>query len=96
MYKQFAQALKWYPGVNECHVRRVSSLKAHNAESNLIIFRPFVEQHKVFGDWYWQCGLKDIQRLIEEHLLEGKLVKEKWRGRCGMKPDAMSRFLKFQ
>ncbi|KAL0489280.1 ferredoxin, 2Fe-2S [Acrasis kona] len=85
-----------YPGANHVTIRRSSDLRAHDAEGTLIIYRPFAQQKKVFGDWYWNVSADNVTELIEKHILKGDIVKHLWRGRGGMTPAITKQFLKFQ
>jgi (2Fe-2S) ferredoxin len=40
------------------------------------------------GDWYGNVTPENISDLIEQHMVQGKIVWELWRGRMGLAPEA--------
>jgi (2Fe-2S) ferredoxin len=77
-------------------IRRVNHLGGHKYAANIIIYQYNPSNNKVFGDWYGYVDINDIDRLIDQHLVHHRIVKDIWRGRAGMKPDFCEKFLQFQ
>jgi (2Fe-2S) ferredoxin len=60
-------------------VRRTSHVGGHAFAGNVLIYPG--------GDWYGYVTPEDIPRLVENHLVEGQIVTDLWRGRMGMIPE---------
>lgn len=94
--EKLKQQLQLHPSCREVRVYRTSDVSGHKYAGNVIIFKYSPDMKKYFGDWYGYVNDgTDVDRLVDEHLLRGKIVKDMWRGRCGMDLDA-AKFLKFQ
>jgi len=57
-------------------VRRTSHVGGHAFAGNVLIYPG--------GDWYGYVTPEDIPRLVEDHLIDGVIVRDLWRGRMGM------------
>lgn len=64
---------------NVVAVRRTSHVGGHAFAGNVLIYPG--------GNWYGFVTPEDVPRLVENHLLEGKIVTDLWRGRMGMEPE---------
>lgn len=95
----------------DVYVRRSSHLGAHKFAGkniimknvlifigNVVIYRYSEEMEKWFGDWFGYVALDDVERIIKNYIVKGKLgqLKDIWRGRCNMKNTTAQAFLKFQ
>jgi hypothetical protein len=78
-------------------IRRVTDLGGFKHETNLIMWnwQTIERTRKSIGDWYWNIGLNDIDKLLST-LKTNKIIIDRWRGRCGMKASTVHNFLKFQ
>jgi (2Fe-2S) ferredoxin len=61
-------------------LHQTSHVGGHAYAGNLLIYPG--------GDWYGYVTPENVSDLIEQHLIEGKIVRELWRGRMGMAPEA--------
>ena len=57
-------------------VRRTSHVGGHAFAGNVLVYPG--------GDWYGYVTPEDIPRLVEDHLIDGVIVRDLWRGRMGM------------
>jgi len=53
-----------------------SHVGGHKFAGNVIIYPG--------GDWYGYVTPQDVPRLVEQHLVEGRIVTDLWRGRMGL------------
>lgn len=53
-----------------------SHVGGHEYAGNVLIYPE--------GDWYGYVTPEDVPRLIDQHLLGGQIVRERWRGRMGL------------
>lgn len=91
-----AAAASLHPKCRSARVYRTSCVTGHKYAGNVIVFKYSPEMKKYFGDWYGCVNdAEDVDRLVDSHLVRGKIVKDIWRGRCAMELDA-DKFLKFQ
>ncbi len=60
-------------------IHQTSHVGGHVYAGNVLIYPG--------GDWYGYVTPENASNLIEQHLLQGKIVAELWRGRMGMAPD---------
>jgi (2Fe-2S) ferredoxin len=60
-------------------VRCTSHVGGHRFAGNVLIYPG--------GDWYGYVTPNDIPRIIDWHILKGKIVTDLWRGRMGLSPD---------
>jgi len=97
IYKEFAEQIPQTRFKDQpVSIRRVTHIGGHKFAGNVIIYQYSAGNQKVFGDWYGYVDLKDVSRLINEHMIGGRIVKDLWRGRAGMKADFAEKFLQFQ
>jgi (2Fe-2S) ferredoxin len=61
-------------------IRRTSHVGGHAFAGNVLIYPG--------GDWYGFVTPEDVPRLVEDHLVGGNIVTDRWRGRLGMAPEA--------
>jgi hypothetical protein len=61
---------------NEVAVRGSSHVGGHKFAGNVLIYPG--------GDWYGYVTPADVPRLVEQHLISGRLVTDLWRGRMGL------------
>ncbi len=66
-------------------VRATSHLGGHKYAGNVIIYPG--------GDWYGYVTPADVPRLVEQHLEQGQLVADLWRGRMGLSPAAQQELI---
>jgi hypothetical protein len=66
-------------------VRATSHLGGHKYAGNVIIYPG--------GDWYGYVTPADVPRLVEQHLEQGQLVADLWRGRMGLSPEAQQELI---
>ncbi len=59
-------------------VRRTSHVGGHRFAGNVLIYPG--------GDWYGYVTPDDVPRIIDQHMLKGKIVTDLWRGRMGLSP----------
>ena len=57
-------------------VRGTSHVGGHRFAGNVIVYPG--------GDWYGHVTPEDAARIVEGHLLQGRIVSELWRGRMGL------------
>ena len=77
-------------------VQSCSHLGGHKFAGNVIIFGADASSGGVVGDWYGYVSEKDVDRLIERHLLKNEVVTELWRGRMGLSPADQEEFVRRQ
>ena len=58
-------------------VRRTSHVGGHEYAGNVIVYPE--------GDWYGYVTPADVDRILEQHVLGGEIVDDRWRGRMGLK-----------
>ncbi|GAP63826.1 hypothetical protein ARMA_2249 [Ardenticatena maritima] len=61
-----------------------SHLGGHKFAGNIIVYPS--------GDWYGLVTPADVERIVREHLREGRIVAALWRGRIGMEQDEQRAF----
>lgn len=60
-------------------VRGASHVGGHRFAGNLLIYPG--------GDWYGYVTPEEVPGIVSQHLAQGKLVRELWRGRMGLTPE---------
>lgn len=65
--------------LDQITVRRTSHVGGHAFAANVLIYPG--------GDWYGYVTPDDVPRLIDQHLLQGEIVSDLWRGRMGLGPE---------
>jgi (2Fe-2S) ferredoxin len=60
-------------------IHRTSHVGGHVFAGNVLIYPG--------GDWYGFVTPEDVPRLVEDHLVRGNIVTDRWRGRLGMAPE---------
>lgn len=60
-------------------VHKTSHVGGHAFAGNVLIYPR--------GDWYGFVRPEDVPQLVEQHLVEGYVVRNLWRGRMGMAPE---------
>jgi hypothetical protein len=63
-------------------LHQTSHVGGHAFAGNLLIYPG--------GDWYGYITPENVSELIDQHLIQGKIVSELWRGRMGMAPEAQT------
>ena len=95
LYQAFAEQLPQSSIADKkIDIRRCTHVGGHKYAGNLIIYQEH-RNRKVFGDWYGYVEEKDVARLIDEHLANNQIVKDLWRGRCGLSQELSEKFLQF-
>jgi hypothetical protein len=61
-------------------VLATSHVGGHEYAGNVLIYPE--------GDWYGYVTPDDVPRLIDQHLLGGQIVRDRWRGRMGLSREA--------
>ena len=74
--KQFKKELAVRGLSQEVSVRGTNHVGGHRFAGNVIVYPG--------GDWYGHATPEDVAQIIEEHLLQGRIVSELWRGRMGL------------
>ncbi|MFZ0548084.1 MAG: sucrase/ferredoxin-like family protein [Candidatus Promineifilaceae bacterium] len=64
---------------NKVAVRRTSHVGGHAFAGNVLIYPG--------GNWYGYVTPEDVPRLIDEHLFQGEIVADLWRGRMALQPE---------
>jgi len=95
IFKKFSDHFLTY---KDYHVKRVSHLGQHMFAANVLIYQKNNDPRilKYFGDFYGFVSLEDVDKIIEQHLMHGKIVRENWLGRCDCSKDTAKLLLKFQ
>ena len=57
-------------------VQRTSHIGGHRFAGNVIIYPG--------GDWYGRVTPRDVPRIVDNHILNGQVVPELWRGKMGL------------
>jgi len=66
----------------EVTVRRTSHVGGHRFAGNVLIYPG--------GDWYGYVTPADALRIIDQHIVQGEIVTDLWRGRMGLLPEEQS------
>jgi len=63
-----------------------SHVGGHKFAGNIIIYggRGSCAASAFTGDWYGCVTAESVARIVEEHIRDGKVVKDHWRGRMGL------------
>jgi (2Fe-2S) ferredoxin len=64
-------------------VRRSSHVGGHEYAGNVLIYPG--------GDWYGYVTPGDVERIVDQHIGAGQIVRDLWRGRMGLSPEEQLR-----
>jgi hypothetical protein len=66
-------------------VRRTSHVGGHKYAGNVLIYPS--------GDWYGYVTPGDVERIVDQHIGAGHIVRDLWRGRMGLSPEEQLRMV---
>lgn len=64
---------------NQITVYRTSHVGGHAYAGNVLIYPG--------GDWYGYVRPADVPRILDQHVLQGQILTNHWRGRMGLAPE---------
>lgn len=76
LFAAFESALAAHLLTDSVTLRGSSHVGGHKFAGNVLIYPG--------GDWYGYVAPQDVARLVEQHLVQGQIVKDLWRGRMGL------------
>jgi (2Fe-2S) ferredoxin len=79
----FLAALEARGLTGQVAVRRSSHVGGHEYAGNVLIYPG--------GNWYGYVTPADIPRIVDQHLVQGQIVWDLWRGRMGLSPQEQQR-----
>jgi hypothetical protein len=85
LLEAFATALAGHDLAEKVAVRGTSHVGGHKYAGNVLIYP--------HGDWYGYVTPADVPRLIEQHLAQGQIVPDLWRGRMGLTSEEQIEFV---
>ena len=75
----FISALEASGYADQVAVRQSSHVGGHKYAGNVLIYPG--------GDWYGYVTPADVPRIVDQHIINDKIVWDLWRGRMGLSPD---------
>jgi len=69
-------------------VHLCSHIGGHKYAGSVIIFSSKSENEPVTGDWYGYVTPDDVPELLEQHIGQGKVIEQLWRGQMGVEKTA--------
>jgi len=83
--EEFLAALEARGLAGRVAVRRSSHVGGHEYAGNVLIYPG--------GDWYGYVTPADVPRIVDQHLVQGQIVWDLWRGRLGLSPEEQLRVI---
>jgi hypothetical protein len=83
LIEHFSAALDEHRLANTVSLRGTSHVGGHRFAGNVLIYPG--------GDWYGYVTPDQVPRIIEQHIVNGQVVQDLWRGRMGLTPDEQLR-----
>jgi hypothetical protein len=83
LIEHFSAALDDVGLANTVSLRGTSHVGGHRFAGNVLVYPG--------GDWYGYVTPDWVPRIIEQHIVNGQVVKDLWRGRMGLTPDEQLR-----